>query len=259
MRRPFGLLAVLAMAAAAPSAPFAWVLNTNTTKHRVNVPTNAEVPLGSTGFLSDSLARTPSGVLISADANGNLWDVTGPNIPVGPTGRTQIGDLDYGVGGLWGFSNASSELFFYDLGSNSVTYAATITLPGSGSPTVTGVAYQPGSGDIYLSANVGLNTDRLLRVPFSTTSALLVGPMAISDAFSFVSDIDFDAGGTLYAMTWFHRDFLTVSTSTAVTTFVSAGPHRDTTAMAFDPVPEPASLAALSLGCLAIARNRRKW
>jgi hypothetical protein len=248
-------ITILSLATLAAPSPIAWVLNTNTTIDVVNVATNADLPYGTAPFQSDSLARSAAGLLYSVDSAGNLWDVTGPPIPVGPTGRTQIGDLDWAApGGLWGYSNASSELFFFDSGSTSVTYAATIA--GLGGATVTGVAHQASNGDMYLSANLGLNTDQLFRVPFSSTSANLIGSMVIGDSFSFISDIDFDAGGTLHAMTWFHRYFYTVSTSTGATTFVSAGPHKDTTGMALNPVPEPGTVAVLLAGILCLRRRR---
>lgn len=261
--RPAALTAVLVILAAPPlhAAPLAWVLNTNQTLDLVNVPTNADVPLSTLPFQSDSLAASPTGALYSADGFGNLWDVTGAPIPVGPTLRTQIADLDWDANGLWGYSNASKELFYFDLGSSSVTYAATLTLPGSLSPTavVAGVAHDASTGDTYLSAWDGLNNDFLLRVASSSTTALLVGAMAQSDGASYIADIDFDAAGTLYAVTWYHRWFYSVSPTTAATTFVSAGPHRDTTAMALKPVPVPAAawLFGGALAALPGLRRRR--
>lgn len=257
--------AILALAAmsSAQAAPAGWVLNTNQTIDLVNLANNADTPAGGLAFPSDSLAVSPAGTLYSADALGVLWDVTGPPIPVGPTLRTQIADLDWAGNGLWGYSNASQELFFFDLGSSSVTYATGLTLPASlpAGSVVSGVAHQPGSGDIFLSAHSGLNNDMLLRVPASSTTALLVGTLAHGDSFSHVSDIDFDAGGTLYAMTWFHRWFYSVAPATAATSFVSSGPHRDSTALALSPVPEAASALLLGLGIAALgawARQTRR-
>jgi hypothetical protein len=173
--------------------------------------------------------------------------------------RTQIADLDWAGNGLWGYSNASTELFFFDLGASSVTYAATLTLPASlpAGAIVTGVAHQAGSGDIFLSAHDGLNNDMLLRVPAASNVAQLVGALAHGDSFSYISDIDFDATGTLHAMTWFHRWFYSVSPATAATSFISAGPHRDATALALTPVPEPTSALLLCLGLAAL--GARAW
>src|SRR5437867_221685 len=108
MRFVLASLALCMTASAAITSPLAWVLNTNTTIDMVNVATNASVPFSATPFLSDSLARSASGVLYSANGNGGIWNVTGPPIPVGVTGRTQIGDLDWDNNGLWGFSNTTS-------------------------------------------------------------------------------------------------------------------------------------------------------
>lgn len=239
----------------AQASPFAWTLNTNMTRYRVDVATNNEIPISNSPFMSDSLARSASGNLYSADSLGVIWDVTGAQIPVGPTGRTQIGDLVMGNNGLWGFSNASQELFFFDFGSSSVTYAQTIN--GVGGFTITGVAYQGSTGDVYLSGYIGLNTDTLFHVMNSSNNALLVGNMANGDSFSYFSDIEFDASGTLYAMSWYHRWFYSVSTVNATTSFVSAGPHRDVTAMAL-PVPEPAALVGLAIGSAILLLRRRK-
>jgi len=96
------------------AAPIAWTLDANMTRFRVPVATNTEFSLTNNPFQSDSLARSASGTLYSADPVGMIWDVTnGFQIPVGPTSRMMIGDLVMGVNGLWGFSNASQELFFF--------------------------------------------------------------------------------------------------------------------------------------------------
>jgi hypothetical protein len=225
--------------------------------------TNADSPFGNPPFPSDSLAITPAGKYYSADPVGMVFNLTatGP-IHKGPTGYTQIGDLDFAPGGLWGFSNATQDLFFFNLGIASVTYSANFSVLAG--YQVTGVAYQPSSGDVFLSANQGLNTDRLFRVDLlPTPSVTLVGALLHSDGASYVSDIDFGAGGTLYAMTWFHRHFYSVNPTTAATAQLSVGPHRDATAMAFAEVPEAtASVPALAalfawLGWRRVQAGRR--
>ncbi len=240
------------------AAPVARVVRTTSAIDVVNVATNSEVTISNTTFATNSLAMDPGGSMFSANAAGDLFNVTAP-VPflIGSTGFTQIADLDYAPGGFWGYSNSSQNLFFFDTSSSSVTYTASI--PNLAAYSITGVAFRPSDGSIFLSGNVGFNQDLLFVVPPSSNSFTILGPMPNADPGSYFSDIDFDASGTLYAMNWYHRDFYTVSTTNGATSLVSAGPHRDVTGMALPPaaVPEPTSLAALGLGGFALMRRRK--
>lgn len=249
-------LVIVLGAAPAGAVPFAHVVNANNAIDLVDAAANADAPASATWFATDSLAIDPSGSLYSADPNGVLFDVTSPgNFPVGPTGFTQIADLDYAANGLWGFSNQSQTLFFFDLTLNAVT--STLSDPALAGYTITGVAHRASDGSIFLSGYDALLVDWLFEVAPSATSAALVGSLAHGDGASYVSDIDFDpSSGTLYAMTWFHRWFYTVDPATAATAFVSAGPHRDATGMALLAVPEPSSLF-LALTALTAFAGRR--
>lgn len=243
-------------AAVAWSFPQARVVNGQGPIDLVDMVTQSEVGISSTFFPTDSLAMDPTGNLYSADPNGVIFNVTTPgNFPVGPTGFTQIGDLTYAQGGLFGFSNATQTLFFFDLVNTTVTYTQNILgLIG----TITGVAYQNSTGLVYLSTANGANNDTLYEVSLSNPNAVAKGLMPHSDAGSYITDIEFGANGTLYAMTWFHRHFYSVDTATGNTSFLSAGPHRDVTGMALDPVPEPASIATIGLGLAVLLRRIRK-
>jgi hypothetical protein len=251
-------LSLIALAAAAVtfSFPQARVVNGFGPIDLVDMVTQSEVGVSSTFFPTDSLAMDATGNLYSADPNGVIFNVTTPgNFPVGPTGFSQIGDLVYAPGGLFGFSNATQTLFFFDLINTTVTYTQNILgLFG----TVTGVAYQNSTGLIYLSTASGVNNDTLYEVSLSNPNAIVKGTMAHNDVGSYITDIEFGANGTLYAMTWYNRHFCSVDTATGTTGLISAGPHRDVTGMALDPVPEPASMATIGLGLAALLRRIRK-
>ena len=249
----FGCASSLAL-----SIPFAKVLSANQQIRNVDMTTQTEPLLFTAGMPSESLAVSIGGTHYFADPVGNLWTPTSSgSIPAGSLGFGQIGDLDWTNNGLWGFSNANQSLFFYDLGSSSIT--ASYTIPSLAALTVTGVAFRPSDSSIFLSARQGLNNDFLFQVPASSSTASLIGSIPISDAFSYVADIDFDPTGTLYAMSFYHRDFYSVNVSTAATSFISAGPHRDVYAMALNPsaVPEPGTIVGLGVGLAAYLRRRR--
>jgi hypothetical protein len=205
----------------------------------------------------------PGGILYVADGTGTIFTVQGM-MPIGSTSFTQIGDLSYASGGLWGFNNGTDTLFFFNLSSDSVTYSLPIT-SGLAGFDVTGISQQPSTGNLFLSGNIGLNQDALFELDLNTASANLIGNMTIADQFSFISDIEFDGAGNLLAMSWFHRDFYLVNPSTGGTTLISSGPHRDVTGLAVvppaqiqqAPVPEAATwIAGIALGLLALGRRQ---
>jgi hypothetical protein len=255
---PALMIASVLTLTSASAVPVVWALGFNQSVYIVDAASNAELPFIPSPVQSDSLAVDPAGVLYVADAAGTVYSVQGA-IPLGATGFTQIADLCYAPGGLWGFSNAADTLFFFDLSSASVTYSLGIT-SGLGGYDITGVAWQPSTGDIYLSGNTGYNLDALFLLDLNTASAALVGSLLHSDALSYVSDIEFAGGGTLLAMTWYHRDFYAVNPATAATTLLSAGPHRDVTGLAaITSVPEAGTGAAAAAVLFAawVSQGRR--
>jgi hypothetical protein len=234
------------------AGPPAWALNFNTQINAVNPATNNEFPFLPSAVQSDSLAANPIGILYVADAGGTIYSVQGAT-PLGNVGMGQIADLHYDGGGLWGFSNANDTLFFFDLTTWTVTFSQAIT-SGLGANTVTGVT-RNSTGDIYLSGYTAYNNDSLFML--SGATANLVGTMTHGDAFSYISDIEFDAADNLIAMTWYHRDFYMVDPTDASTALISAGPHRDVTGLALDtativtpptePVPEVGTLVGAAV------------
>lgn len=250
------VLGVLGLSVMSAANPFARTLTANQQIRNVDMATQTEPLLMTTGLPSESLAMSPGGTFYIADPSGNLWTpTTSGAIPADSLSIGQIGDLDWANNGLWGFSNANQSLFFYDLGTSAIT--ANYSIPSLSTLTVTGVAYRPTDQSIFLSARQGLNNDFLFEVPFASSTANLIGSMPIVDAFSYVADIDFDPTGTLYAVSFYHRDYYAVNTATAATTFISTGPHRDVYAMALNPsvVPEPGSLIALAVGAIGLGAH----
>jgi hypothetical protein len=63
MRHFLSVLVILAATSIADAGPIAVELNTNMTRYQVNAATNAELPIPSNPFQSDSLALAPGGQL----------------------------------------------------------------------------------------------------------------------------------------------------------------------------------------------------
>jgi hypothetical protein len=244
-------VAYLSLAVTLNAAPDVWSVSANMNIFQVDAATNTETPFIPSPVISDSLAADFSGVLYVTSSTGTIQAVQGG--PAWPTVYSQIADLYFVPGGLWGFSDASDTLFFFDLNTTTVTSSVNITSGLSGY-TVTGVTRQASTGDFFLSANTGPNADFLLKLDLSAFSASVVGAMSHTDATSYISDIEFLPDGSLLAMTWFHRHFLTVNPANGATTFLSSGPHRDANGLAVDPNPVPeAGTCAAAMGLVGAA------
>jgi hypothetical protein len=244
-------VACLSLVAPLNAAPDVWSVSANMDIFQVDAASNSETPFIPSPVVSDSLAADFSGLLYVADSNGDIRTVQGG--PAWTTGYSQIADLYFVPGGLWGFSDATDTLFLFDLNTTTVASSVNITTGLSGY-TVTGVTRQASTGDFFLSANTGPNADFLLKLDLSAFSASVVGAMSHTDTTSYISDIEFLPDGSLLAMTWFHRHFLTVNPANGTTAFLSVGPHRDANGLAVDPnpVPEPGTWAA-GLGLVGAA------
>lgn len=221
-----------------------------------DVPPNNDTLVGPSGVATDSLAADVNGKLYSADATGNIFQVTGSGATfVGPTGLGLIGDLDGDANGLWGYSNSQSILFYYDLGLNNVTIQT--PMPQLIGQTINGVALS-GAGSIFLSTKIG-NVLHEVMNPLAPVSTM-IGAMATADGE--FGDIDFDpATGILYGVTYANRWWYTIATSNAAT--VNVSPYNmgllDITGMAMPvAVPEPATFVGLGLALLASLRARKR-
>lgn len=135
------------------------------------------------------------------------------NIPVDTVGSATVGTLfaSDGAGG-----NSAARLYAL----NPAT-GATVTNVGAIGYSVTGMAVQPGTGQIY--GVTGFDTTggpSLIRINKSTGVGYLVGSLAGAAADP-VADIAFTSNGTLYGWSENSDDLVTINLSTGAATVVA--------------------------------------
>lgn len=240
--------------AVASASPIPYITSLNGFLLKVDAANNTPTNVGPSGLATDSLAQDINGNLWAASASGGLYQVNGSgstfvtNLPSG-----NIGDLDCDAFGIWGFSNATSTLFYYSFTMSTVVLQTPVpTLLGS---TVTGVAYD--SGRIYLSTQLG---NMLYMMPNPIIPIIsFVGLMPTTD--NNFGDIDFDpASGQLYGVTYNNRSWYTINPNNGLTQLVTPTTSGvlDITGIAM-PVaaPEPSTWLALGFGTVLLIRRRR--
>ena len=243
------------MACMAGASPVPYVTSLNGVLLTVDAANNSPTLIGPSGLATDSRAQDINGKLWAASASGGLYQVTGSgstliaNLPFG-----NIGDLDCDANGIWGYSNAASMLFYYNLTSNSVTVQTPV--PSLVGKTVTGVAIDA-AGQMYLST--ALNNELYKMFNPMVPIANFIGLMPTTD--NNFGDIDFDpATGKLWGVTYNNRSWYTINTGNATTQLITPTTSGvlDITGLAIPVVaPEPATWAILGLGALAIVRRKR--
>jgi hypothetical protein len=137
------------------------------------------------------------------------------------------------------FGSASAQTLYVATGSNGVpgqlftvntaTAAATLVGPileGVNPISITGLAFQPGTGVLYaVSGGGGTDPRSLFTIDPATGAATLIGAAGVLQA----SDLSFNAGGTLFAWRQGANQLATVNLATGVPTSLGASGIAGTT------------------------------
>jgi hypothetical protein len=210
--------------------------------------TAATVLIGPTGISPYDIAFSPSGQLYGAHLANSVYSLYSIN-PI-TAASTFIGNLERTINGLEFRANG----VLYGSGNNGLYTINTVT----GLASLVGVnGGYFSAGDLAFAPDDSLfmttTTNELVKVNPATGGATLVGAMGYSDVFG----IDF-IGSTLYGITA-GGQLITISTVTGAGSLVTAtntGFYNGGSSV--NPaVPEPSSLALMSLGGLLMMLRRR--
>lgn len=184
---------------------------------RIDLETGESEYVGWTSYLDlEGLAFTSDGDLLGADDDSKtlirVSQTSGLGIPLGGQANRNNMDLalstnlDFGMavdcdGRAWIVSSAERSLYRANLESGQLTR---VSEAGSLGAPISDIAFL---GDQAFGIGVGLNADRstaapnLYAIDVTAGTADLIGPLGIQAQPYFSAGLDFDAGGTLWAVT----------------------------------------------------------
>lgn len=152
---------------------------------------------------------------ISFSGPTDLFDVdqnTGVVTSIGPSGHDNLGDLTSdtrpGSPHLWGVRIASNELFEFDPLTGAATSVATLNSPDN----MVSIAFDPVSGKLYGNTSVGFGApfDALYEIDPATGNSTFIGRILFQDVYA----LAFDQTGTLFGVSDFSNELISISTVT---------------------------------------------
>ena len=244
--------ALFSAAIAAHAAPTLWVSTGNAGLSTVDVATGATSFIGGTGLSLTDIAFNPSGDLYGISFS-SLYKV---NSSSGAT--TLVGSL----GSVSGTANAlvfGSDGTLYMAGSSLYTVN---TLTGAAS-AIGSIGYQSGGDLAFVGGNLymGSSSNQLINVNITTGAGALIGSLGVVNMFGLATPDNLNLYGVA------NQNVYLVNTTTGAATFQSTfapslsggafGLAFLTEAGGGNNVPEPGTLALLSLGLLGAVAGRR--
>ncbi|RYG25184.1 PEP-CTERM sorting domain-containing protein [bacterium] len=221
--------------------------------YRIDLPTATATLIGNHGQFLESIARNEStNELYGADNGGNLF-----SLDVNTGAATLIGDT--GLGNLEGMDFAEDILYATDFSSPASLYVLDPTTAGSSlfvtSDTATGqvrtMAFDESFSVAYLLADSPTFQTLYAMTPSGVTTGI---GSVLTGAGIYGMDV---IGGVLWGLSG-DGGVYKIDQSTGDVTFVGDTGDQFWLGMtSAEAVPEPASMAALGLGALALLRRRR--
>lgn len=238
----------------------AYAVDNNEDLYNVNLATGNATLIGNTGFFLEGLALSPTNQLYGTDSSGNLVSVnlaTGAGTLVGNTGLGNIEGLDFAGSLLWATDfNAPASFNELNLSTGAVNqgFGSSIT-DGHGRA----MAFDPTlTFGFTLNDNANGGQD-FWETQYGGASTFVGGWNQVTGAplpFTAAMDVDMNTG-TLWALST-GGDIINFNTALGAGSVVGTTGNHFWLDMTMNPVPEPASMAALGLGIAAVLRRRRK-